>query len=239
MLNLYITSAKHGDGKTFISSGIAATMQSLGYSTSVYKPIQTGGVEINGFIQSPDITFIKSIDPYINTHYSYMFKTKAEPLIAAEAENEAIDIELINGEYSKLIYNSDCTIVDGDSGLLSPIAAAVQTVDLVKRMQVPCLLIVTPKEDSINDALLSIYTAQEKGVEIRGVIINNIHQDCPKTLLTSITRVIEEYSNINILGLMPYLGEKVIPEDLITGILNGIDIESIFKVKIEKLEFSQ
>ena len=214
-------------------------MQSLGYSTSVYKPIQTGGVEINGFIQSPDITFIKSIDPYINTHYSYMFKTKAEPLIAAEAENEAIDIELINGEYSKLIYNSDCTIVDGDSGLLSPIAAAVQTVDLVKRMQVPCLLIVTPKEDSINDALLSIYTAQEKGVEIRGVIINNIHQDCPKTLLTSITRVIEEYSNINILGLMPYLGEKVIPEDLITGILNGIDIESIFKVKIEKLEFSQ
>ena len=26
------------------------------------------------------------------------------------------------------------------------------------------------------------------------------------------------------------------PEDLITGILNGIDIESVFNVKIEKLE---
>lgn len=239
MLNLYVTSAKHGDGKTFIASGIAATMQSLGYSTSVYKPIQTGGVEINGFVQSPDISFVKSIDPYINTHYTYMFKTKSEPLIAAETENEAIDIELINGEYSKIIYASDCTIVDGDSGLLSPLATSVQTVDLVKRIQAPCLFIVTPKEDSINDALLSIYTAQEKGLEIRGVVINNIHQDCSKTLLTSITRVIEEYSNVNILGLMPYLGEKIIPEELITGILNGIDIESIFKVKIEKLEFSQ
>lgn len=239
MLNLYITSAKHGDGKTFIAAGIAATMQSLGYSTSVYKPIQTGGIEINGFIQSPDISFVKNIDPYINTHVSYLFKTKGEPLIAAENENEAIDIEKINSEYSKLIYTSDCTIVDGNSGLMSPISTSVQTIDLVKRMQVPCLLVVTPKEDSINDALLSIYTAQEKGVEIRGVIINNIYNDCSKTLLTSITRVIEEYSNVKILGLIPHLGEKIIPEELITGILNGIDIESIFNVKIEKLEFSQ
>ena len=36
---------------------------------------------------------------------------------------------------------------------------------------------------------------------------------------------------------MPNLGVKVRPEELITGILNGIDIESVFKVKIEKLEF--
>ena len=39
------------------------------------------------------------------------------------------------------------------------------------------------------------------------------------------------------MGLIPHIGEKINPEDLITGILNGIDIESIFKVKIEKLEF--
>ncbi len=122
---------------------------------------------------------------------------------------------------------------------MSPLSASAQTCDLVKRMQVPCLLIVTPREDSINDALLSIYTAQEKGIEIRGVIINNINEDCSKTLLTSITRVIEEYSNVKILGLMPHLEGKIVPEELITGILNGIDIESIFNVKIEKLEFSQ
>lgn len=239
MLNLYITSANRGDGKTFISAGLAATMQSLGYSTTVYKPIQTGATEINGFIQSRDLAFIKGIDPYINTKYSYLFKTKADPLIASETENEPIDIEVINGEYSKLSYTSDCTIIDGDSGLLSPIAPSMQTIDLIKRMQIPSLLVVTPNEDSINDALLSIYTAQEKGIEIRGVIINNIYSDCPKSMLTSITRVIEEYSNVNILGLIPNIGDKIMPEELITGVLNGIDIESIFKVKIEKLEFSQ
>lgn len=236
MINLYITSPNRGDGKTFLTAGLAATMQSLGYVTSVYKPIQTGGIEINGFMQSPDLTFIKTIDPYVNTNFSYLFKSKNAPLIAAENENEFIDIEHISNEYQKIINTSDCTILDGDGGLLSPIASLYQVSDMIKRLQVPVLFVVQPKEDSINDALLAIYTAQEKGIEIRGVVINNINEDCPKEMLTAITRVIEEYTNVKILGLIPYMGEKVLPEELITGILNGVDIESIFNVKIEKLE---
>ena len=84
--------------------------------------------------------------------------------------------------------------------------------------------------------MLSIYTAQEKGLDIRGVVINNITDDCPKHLLNAIPRVIEEYTNVKILGLISHLEGKFSPEDLITGILNGVDIESIFNVKIEKLE---
>ena len=102
MFNIYISSANKNDGKTFITAGIAATMQSLGYTTSVYKPIQTGGKELNGFMQSPDLTFIKSIDPYINTNFTYLFRSKAEPLIAAENENDFIDIDLIIEYYNNL-----------------------------------------------------------------------------------------------------------------------------------------
>ena len=236
MLNLYVTSANRKEGKTFLTAGLAATMQSLGYSTCVYKPIQTAGIEINGFMQSPDLTYVKTVDPYIDTHFSYLFKSEYEPLIASEQENEPIDVELINSEFQRILTTSDCTIIDGDCGLLSPLAPSVQTVDMVKRLQLPVLFVVTPREDSINDTLLSIYTAQEKGVEIRGVILNNIKNDCPKTLLTAIPRVIEEYTSVKILGIISHVEGKLAPEDLITSILNGVDIESIFNVKIEKLD---
>ena len=236
MLNLYVTSANRKEGKTFLTAGLAATMQSLGYSTCVYKPIQTAGIEINGFMQSPDLTYVKTVDPYIDTHFSYLFKSEYEPLIASEQENEPIDVELINSEFQRISSVSDCTILDGDCGLLSPLAPSFQTVDMVKRLQLPVLFVVTPREDSINDTLLSIYTAQEKGVEIRGVILNNIKNDCPKTLLTAIPRVIEEYTSVKILGLISHVEGKLAPEDLITSILNGVDIESIFNVKIEKLD---
>lgn len=236
MLNLYITSSNRREGKTFLTAGLAATMQSLGYVTCVYKPIQTNGIEHNGFMQSPDLTYVKTVDPYIKTHFSYLYKSDMEPLIASELENEPIDIELIQREYLRITSTSDCTIIDGDSGLLSPIAPCVQTVDLVRKLQTPVVFVVTPREDSINDTLLSIYTAQEKGLEIRGVVINNIKEDCPKNLLNAIPRVIEEYTNVKILGLISHVGGKLSPEDLITSILNGVDVESIFNVKIEKLE---
>ena len=133
---------------------------------------------------------------------------------------------------------SDCTIIDSDGGLLSPISASIQNFDIIKLLQLPLLVTVSPNENTINSTLHTINTAIEKGIEIRGVIINNITNNCPKTLLTSITRIIEEYSSTKILGLMPHLEGKISPEDLITAILNGIDIESVFNVKIEKLDFS-
>ena len=112
MLSLYIASTGAKAGKTFISAGLAATMQSLDYATCVYKPIQTAGIEINGFMQSPDLTYIKTIDPYIETYFTYLFKSDCEPLIAAEKEHEKIDIDLINHEYKNIIQKYDCSIID-------------------------------------------------------------------------------------------------------------------------------
>lgn len=235
MLNLYVASTRRKCGKTFISAGMAATMQSLGYSTTVYKPIQTSGLEQRGFMQSPDLTYVKTIDPYIGTKFTYLYKSDAEPLVAAETENEQIEIELIQNDFKKI--TSDCTIIDSDNGILSPIAPNLYNSDVVKRLKVPVLLITTPDENAINDTLLSINFMKENDIELRGVVINNIPKDCDKQLLISIPRLIEEYSDTNVLGLVENLGEETSPQDLISSILNGIDIESVFNVKIEKLDF--
>ena len=85
--------------------------------------------------------------------------------------------------------------------------------------------------------MLAINAACERGAIINGVVINNIKENENNTNLTSLIRIIEEYTNVKVLGLVPNLGKKLMPEELITGILNGIDIESVFNVKIEKLDF--
>lgn len=238
MLNLYITSPNSKDGKTFVATGIAATMQSLGYSTSVYKPIQTNGIEKNGFAQSPDLTFVKTVDAYIDTHFTYIYKTDAEPLIASELENEPIELDLIQREYKRILSSSDCVITDGDRGILSPIGTELQNVNLIKALKQPIVFVITPSISSINDILTSIYVAQDRQLEVRGVIINNIKSECSKVELNSITRIVEEYTNVKIAGLVPNIGEKYTPEDLIACLLNGVDIESLFNVKIEKLDFN-
>ena len=66
-------------------------------------------------------------------------------------EGISCDIELIYNEYNRIIEHSECTIIDGDSGLLSPIALSLQNIDLIKRLQIPTLFVISPREDSIND----------------------------------------------------------------------------------------
>lgn len=238
MLRIYITSAVHNEGKTFIATGLAVTLQSLGYSTVVYKPVQASGKEVNGFMQSPELTYIKTLDPYIDTRFSYLFKSSGEPLAAASDEGQFIDIDLINNDYKKYIENSDCCIMDGEGSILSPLAPSVQNIDMINKLQVPVLYAAKPDENTISRILPSIYCALEKGVDVRGVVINNIPNDCSKKLLTTITGVIEEYSGVNVLGLIPTLANISAPEEIITSILNGVDVESVFGVRLEKLEFN-
>lgn len=236
MLNLYITSPEKGEGKTFITAGLAAVMQSLGYKTAVYKPVQLGGLEKKGFMQSPDLTYIKQIDPYIETHFTYLFKGQDNPLSASEAEGASIDIEYIFKDAKKFAITSDCILLDGEGGILTPIAPSTCNIDLINKLQTPILFTVTPNENSINNILLSVHAAESKGAKVNGVIINNISSKEDNKRLTVLIRIIEEYSNAKVLGMVPNLGKNIKPEDLITGILNGVDVESVFGVKIAKLD---
>ena len=54
MLNVFISGLERQSGKTIVTAGLAATMQRVAYTTSDYKPIQTGGTELSGFKSKPD-----------------------------------------------------------------------------------------------------------------------------------------------------------------------------------------
>lgn len=236
MLELFVSGSEKNSGKTFVTAGLAATMQSLGYSTCVYKPIQTGAIEKNGFIQAPDLAFVKFIDPYIKTYFTYLFKNDAIPLIAAELEQTKINNETIYQDYKSI--NDECILTDGTCGLATPLAENFLEQDLVKMLDIPALLVVSPSENSINNTLANINQAVTSNVKIRGVIIN----DCPEVIqdvnIKSMPKLIEKYTDTKILGVMPHFEnlKQINPNDLISNVLTGIDIESVFNVKIAKLE---
>lgn len=237
MLNIFITGIDVNSGKTLITTGIAATMQSLGYFTCVYKPIQTGSLGTNGFLQSPDLAFVKNIDPYLKTHCSYLLKAPAAPVIAAEMENIAIDKTIIKRDFDSIAKEQDCVITEGSGGIMTPIAQNYLMSDLAKTLDLPVVIVISPNSDTVNKTLLTINHAQSKGLNVRGVIINNYPENTTDIEVKTAPRLIEEYSDTKILGIVKKFDDvkKITPSDLITNILNGIDIESVFDVKIAKL----
>lgn len=238
MLNIFVTGTDINVGKTFITAGLAATMQSLGYSTCVYKPIQTGAIEKNGFAQSHDLAFIKNIDPYVKTASSYLLKQPSTAVLAAEAENIIIDKNIIKNDYELILKGHDCTIVESTGGVMTPLAPNFLVSDMIKELNLPVIIVISPNSGVINHTLLTINHATSKNIKIRGVIINNFPERTNDIDLKNTPRLIEEYSDVKILGIIKNFHDvkKINPSNLITDILNGIDIESVFDVKIAKLD---
>lgn len=237
MLQLFITSVKPNSGKTFITAGLSATMQSLGYESAVYLPVQTGAVENHGYIEAPDLVYIKNADSNIKTYCSYLLKSSDLPLFAAAAEEVLIEKDIIYEDYLSISERFDCFIVNGICGLSTPLGKNFLEEDLIKMLNLPLLLVASPLESSFNDILMTINNASSKNIKLRGVILN----DCPFSTgdvnIKNLPRMIEEYSEARVLGLIPHINDmrKFKPQDLIAETLSGIDIESVFDIKIAKL----
>lgn len=231
MLEIYVSGIEKNSGKTLVTAGLAATMQSLGYDTCVYKPVQTGAIIKDGFAQAPDLAFVKFIDPYIKTYFSYLFQDDDIPLLASEKEDTLIDKGTIFKDYES-ITEYECIITDGALGLSTPLAKDFLEQNLVKMLNLPVLFVVN--NESVNNIVANINEAALFGVKTRGVIINNSTGHVDRTL----PRIIESYTNAKVVGIVPYFDnlKKVNPNDLISSILEGIDIESVFDVKIAKLD---
>ena len=235
MLELFITGVEQNKNKIFITSGLAATMQSLGYSCGVYKPVETGVKQKNGKYISNDLSYVKFLDPFINTYYSYQLENDLSPILSAAKEGLLMEKNTILKDYQKIQDRDECLIADGLSGLATPLSKNFLEEDIVKMLDMPILFVVSGKNTDISNILLSVNRAKELNIKINGIIINDYPYESDNAEIKMMPKLIEEYTGEQILGILPEINENINPEDLITVILNGIDIESVFKIKISKL----
>ena len=235
-MNIYITGINEGCGKTVVSAGIAAVMQSLGYKTGVYKPIQTGAIDKGKYLVSPDLTLVKLVDSYITTHSTYMLKTKALPVVGSAIEKIKIDIDEIKRDYSILTKKTETVVTEAPCSLMSPVYENLYGHSIPLNLNLPVLFVVSPSSDSVGQYLAEINCAKSLGLDIIGVIINKYQVYSESEEIKTFPSLIEKYSDVKVLGLIRnFKGKSISAISLISEILNGIDLEEIFRMKISKL----
>lgn len=237
-MNIFVTATDTEVGKTFVTAGLAAIMQSLGYRAGVFKPIQSGAISKNSFLVAPDISFIKKIDPYINATCSYVLKAPVAPSLAAEMDNVKIDMDVIKKDYATLAAKSDTVIVEGAGGITTPCAPQMIMSDVIKALNLPIVIVAKPDLGTINHVILTVNHARNSGIDIAGVIINKYPEGTNDIAIKTAPRLIEEYSDAKVVGIIKDLNSsKITPGLLIDTMLNSVDLEKIFNIKIPKLDF--
>ena len=227
-------------GKTVITAGLAAVMQSLGYKAGVYKPFQSGAEEKNGFLISPDLSYVKQLDFYVETLCTYLLKPPTAPYIAAEIDGVNINLSTVRRDFETLKRTCEIMLVEGAGGLMVPVTKDELMVDVAKMLDIPVVIVIRPNLGTINHTLLTINQAKAAGLDIAGVIINRYPLQTNDIAIKTAPRLIEEYSDVDILGIVPEIPDfrYVKPGALINIFVNSIDIEKICRIKIPKLNLS-
>lgn len=238
-MNIFVTGTSLKIGKTFVSAALASIMQSLSYKTAVYKPIQLGAFEQNTFMVAPDMNFVKNIDPYITTETTYMLKSTMSPVIAAEMEGIKLNPKVIKKDYSMLKDKYDTVIVEGTGGLLTPIAPRFTIANLVNMLSIPVIIVTQPDTETVNNTILAVNHANAMGIKVNGIIINKYPENNENIGIKNIPRLFEEYTDTTVIGIIKELNEKneMNPASIIDNVLNGVDLEKVFDIKIPKLNF--
>ncbi|MBQ8886769.1 MAG: dethiobiotin synthase [Candidatus Gastranaerophilales bacterium] len=235
-MNIFVTGIGNNSGKTIISAGISAVLQSVGYKVGVYKPVQLGAIKKEEYLLSPDLTIVKMLDQNITTHSTFMMQSKFVPTVSAQVENTDINLEAIVNDYKILLDKTNILITEATGGLMTPLKDGLFSYHIPLKLKLPVIFVVTPTTDSLNILLNEINTARTAGLDIGGIIINKFPATSKSEEVQAFPMLVEKYSNTKVLGIIRnFCGKSVHTNILINEVLNGIDLENVFRIKLKKL----
>ena len=151
-------------------------------------------------------------------------------------QNIDINFDDIKKDYTVLSKKTDTLTVEATGGLMTPVTDNIYNYHIPLQLNIPVLFIVNPSNNSVNQYFNEINTAKTIGLNILGVIINKyqVYSESPE--IKYFPELIENYCDVKVLGLIRnFRGKSVKANTLINEILNGIDLEEVFKMKIPKL----
>jgi len=230
---IFITGTDTGVGKTVIAAGIAGMFKQSGINVGVMKPIQSGAQKNGRRLISLDAEFLIKASGAQDSRdliTPFCARQPLAPNIAFRLENKKININRIFDRFNLLSKKHDFMIVEGIGGISVPILDNYLVIDLIKDLGLPILIVSRAGLGTINHTLLAAKAAQDKGIKVQGIVINDypkIPGICEKTN----PKVISKISQIPIIGLVPHIRNVRVEEARLGNLINiakkSIDINLI------------
>ncbi|MBI2119360.1 MAG: dethiobiotin synthase [Elusimicrobia bacterium] len=176
---LFVTATGTGIGKTFVSCLLASTLKNLGIEVGVMKPFASGGiykrVDKTRRLVSEDALKLKkaaaSLDP-LSLINPICFKAPLAPYSASILAGKRVPLNKVFDSYQNILDSHGFTIVEGIGGVRVPLAPNFELADLILRMNLPALVIVSSKLGTLNHTLLTLDYLKRKKIRVLGIVLN-------------------------------------------------------------------
>ena len=229
----FITGTDTGVGKTVVTACLLSLYRRHQHNVGVMKPIETGvDPECNSAANS-DAKFLMEVsqcsDP-LSHICPIQLKTPASPYQASIIEDRSIDLNQIIVSFRMLADKYENLLVEGLGGLLVPLKSNYFLYDLIRDLGLPLMVVSRNTLGTLNHTLLTLRVAQQEGIPVRGIILNQTEPGEYTEIERGHKGIITELSGIPVLGEIPFLGdvsEKSFSEDLLNRLDSCINFSDL------------
>ena len=177
---IFITATGTDIGKTFVTGLIVKKLRDAGLNAGYYK------AALSGAELQPDGTWLPGDAAYVaktsgmtekpEELVSYIYKTAVSPHLAALREGNPVELDKVKADFAAAQAKYDYVTMEGSGGIICPIRWDEQHLlleDVIKATNLGTLVISNAALGSINACVLTVFYLQQKGIPVRGIILNN------------------------------------------------------------------
>ena len=170
---LFITGTDTGVGKTAITAALAQYLQARGKTVGVMKPIETG-VNKDEIMSCDAYRLRQTGKPgqSLDSVWQYRFPDPIAPLAAANRQGEIIDLFTIQASYKKLENQYEWVLVEGVGGVMVPLTKLESVRDLIRLLNVPCLVVGQATLGGVNHLQLTLEALHTFDIQVLAVMMN-------------------------------------------------------------------
>ena len=179
---IFVTATGTDVGKTYVSALLVKMIRQADVNCGYYKPALSG-VEIkNGKLVPGDCDYVlktSGLEISPDECVSYMFKPAVSPHLAAKMENNSIKLDKILNDFSRFKQRFDYIVVEGAGGIVCPfnIEDNLLLPDVIKALNLDIIVVASAELGTINSTFLTVEYARQRGINVRGIILNNYNPD--------------------------------------------------------------
>ncbi len=164
-------------GKTVITCALLRTLIGAGHTAVGMKPVASGAEKTIAGLRNDDaLQLIQNSKPKLSYDVinPCVYLEPTSPNIAAARMGAEVELSVIDNAFKACRAAADIVLVEGIGGWRVPLSDTLQTVDLVRYLKLPVILVCGIRLGAINHALLSADVILGDGVTLLGWVANVI-----------------------------------------------------------------
>lgn len=214
-LALFVTGTDTGVGKTRVSAGLLRAARRAGWSTAGVKPVASGCEETPDGLRNEDALALQA-QTTLALEYEQInpvsLRAAIAPHVAARREGRRITAERLEGMCRAiLMQRARLTVIEGAGGWEVPLSERQRFPDLVRRLEIPVVLVVGVRLGCINHAVLTARAVLADGLPLAGWVASLIDPGMAETDAT--VETLHTLIPAPCLGVLPW-DEKAGPEQV-------------------------